>query len=557
MASPFPFLFCLALASFPARGTQAEDRPARPLPVRWDAGAAEHLLNRAAFGATPEAVADAVRAGHAATVAALFAPAPRAAGTPLAEPVFPGALVRPEALHARVVGRRAGYVQLQSDHLAPLGDGGARWAEALLAGEDPLRERMTLFWHGHLVSSYKEVGDPHEMLAQIAFLRAHALGPFGALLRGIARDAAMLQYLGNAKNVASDPNENWARELMELFALGDGHYTEQDVKEVARAFTGWSDEESRFVFRRTVHDFGRKTVLGRTGMLDGDDVIDAVLAEPACARFLAAKLIAYFEGRAPDAARLDDYAAFLRASDHALEPFLRRLFADPAFFRDEIRGNRVAGPVEYVVGTARRLEVDAPGEMLVAGATVLGQRLYYPPSVKGWEEGPAWITTGTLMQRGNVAGALLGRVSIPAILRDDEFDDGSAPSDAWMSPPAELNQALTAGFPMLRWVQHAGWRPELALGARLARLLGAHGAPGAPGAPVLHDEHAIAAAALDAWLAVEPAPGTLELVAEFLRAGQAELALGPDALLDGGAASEELLSRLAQLVLSLPEAMLE
>jgi hypothetical protein len=515
----------------------------------WNARDAEHLLNRAAFGATPDEVRAAVAAGRDATVDALFPVDAGALERPSGAPDLPGSLTRPESLHARAVLRREGYVELQSDHILPLGRGGAQWAERMLDGRDPLRERMTLFWHGHLVSSYKEVGDSYEMLAQIELLRRLAFGPFGELLRGVARDPAMLQYLGNAKNVADHPNENWARELMELFALGDGHYSEDDVKEVARAFTGWSDERSRFAFHRVDHDFGRKTVLGLTGMLDGDDVIERILAEPAAGRFLAAKLIAFFEGLAPDEERVEIYAACLREHGFEIEPFLRRLFADPAFYRDAVVGTRIASPVEYVVGVARRLHAAPPGELVVAAATVLGQRLYYPPSVKGWEPGRAWITTGSLMQRSNVAGALLGRVAIARVLHDEEFDAGSAPSIAWMHPPAELNQPLTAGFPMLRWIEHSGWKARVALGAELASLLG----PDAAAA----DDARVAAAALDAWLAVAAAPGTTAYVAQFLHDERERSDLAPGELFTGGADAEELLARLAHLVASLPEAQLE
>ena len=513
----------------------------------FDARAAEHLWNRAGFGATPEQVEASVEAGLDATIERLFAASDdRAAARSLGEPDPPGALIDPARVHERVEARREGFVDLMSDRVSPLGVLGARWTRSMLAGGAPVRDRMTLFWHGHLVSSFLEVGDPHAMVRQVAFLRANALGDLATLLRGIARDPAMLQYLSNAKNRKGHPNENWARELMELFALGDGQYTEDDVKEVARAYTGWTKDEAGFRFDRVEHDFGAKSVLGRTGMLDGDDVVEVLLEQPACARFLAAKLLHWFEGVEPSGPRAEAYAALLRASGYRFEPLLRALFEDPDFYRAEVVGTRVASPLSFVVGASRRLALDAPGERLVAAATVLGQRLFHPPTVKGWEEGRAWVSSGTLMQRGNVAGLLLGTLGVEEVLHDPELG-GPPPSSDWIRPPADQNHAQTSGFPMLRFVEHASPGVATALGPALARRHPSR-------AP---DDASLAATALDAWLAVEPAPGTRELAAGVLRSLREAAAIAPADLLDGGADAERVLARFAHAVLAMPEGQLE
>jgi Protein of unknown function (DUF1800) len=326
-------------------------------PVFGEAEAA-HLLNRAGLAATREEIEAGARDGLDGTIERLMHPRPSGGAgdsAPLraddpGRPTLRGGLIAPEALVARLDVRREAYLAPFTDHVLPIGRFGEQWVAEMLAGTDPLRDHLTLFWHGHFTSSFREVGDPFKMADQVRFLRANALGPFGTLVRGIARDPAMLQYLNNKKNVQDHPNENWARELMELFTLGDGHYTEDDVKEVSRAFTGWSDEERRFVMRRLDHDEGEKTVLGVTGNLDGDQVIDVILAQPACGRFLARKLIAYFEGAEPDAKRVEAYAELLRASGYDVRGFVEHLFRDPEFYREEIRGRRVVGPVEYFVG---------------------------------------------------------------------------------------------------------------------------------------------------------------------------------------------------------------
>ncbi|MGH8311468.1 MAG: DUF1800 domain-containing protein, partial [Steroidobacteraceae bacterium] len=331
----------------------------------------------------------------------------------------------------------------------------------MIESDDPLRDRMTVFWHGHFCSSVKEVASSQDMINQIQFLRGHALGRFEALVRGIGRDPAMLRYLNNDNNVKDHPNENWARELMELFSLGDGNYTETDIKQAARAFTGWSRDltgSGSFEYKRTDHDFGGKRVLSVDGNLDGDHVIDIVLEQPACGRFLARKILAYLEGVPPTQERVDDYADFLRKNSYDFGKMLRRLFRDPQFYRDEVVGSRVTAPVEYLVGAARRLEIDPPGQMVLNAGDVLGQRLFWPPSVKGWEEGMAWITTATMMQRSNMIGVMVGLVDVRELLHDEQFAGDAA---TMRGKPERTSR--TNGFNQLRYIQQMGWQPKLSL----------------------------------------------------------------------------------------------
>jgi uncharacterized protein (DUF1800 family) len=536
----------LAAAFLPARAIEPSftcptDAPSSvsAAAVDWSARDARVLLSRAGFAPTAEEALHAAADGREKTVGRLFEQrAPRAGADALERPALHGDLTDPAVLHARLDSRRDGYLQLQSDHFAPLTRYGVRWVESMLDADAPLRDRMAIFWHGHLVSSFKEVGNSREMVGQMQLLRDGALGRFDELVRAIARDPAMLQYLSNSKNVKAHPNENWARELMELFTLGDGNYTETDIKQAARAFTGWSKDPTGFVYHRLDHDFGQKTVLGVTGNLDGDSVIDVVFAQPVCARFVAGKIIGHFEGEQPDDARVAEYADFFRGNRYDVEKLLRRLFADPRFYRGEIAGTRVESPTEYLIGVARSLELRPPGELVLAAGGVLGQRLFFPPSVKGWEGGIAWITTDSIMQRSNMVGVMLGLVNA-----DDLSDTKNPMLDA--KPRAEDNQVRTSGIEMVRYIQSCGWKPELSLCDRVARRW--------PGAT----DGGLVRGLLDELVISTPSASTIAALESWLRTEREKIHVSPGDLDEHTSANEELLRRLVHLMLSLPEAQLD
>lgn len=552
LSLPWRACACLAFAALPALASTGFDEGVAapsaatnvaPARVEWNRRAAEHLLNRAAFGATSAEVDAAVARGMEATIEALF---PADAKVPRPEILgardLPLDLERPETRLRNVEGRREGLSRLQPDLISPLNMWGDWWIERMRKSEDPLRERMTIFWHGHFVSSVKEVGNAHEMIEQLTFLRDHALLDFGTLLRGVGRTPAMLAYLNNDENVKEHPNENWARELFELFSLGDGNYTEDDIKQAARAFTGWTDKEGRFLFDRIVHDYGAKQVLGRAGALDGDMVVDLALEQEACARFMAAKLLHHFEGAPAPAERVEDYASFLRANGLHVGKFLRRLFADPAFYRDEVVGRRVAPPIEWLVGNARRLDLAAPGQMVLNMGDVLGQRLFWPPSVKGWEPDMAWITTATMMYRSNMAGIMLGLVSVEGLIRDAEFDERSMGDEPMM---AAAKKSRSNGLNQLAYIQDAGWKPELSLAARAKAAL------------------AVGDARLAAWLCGEllaiEVPldsGVRGSVAAFLARERREAGIEMETQLLAHPEGEAIVRRAAHFVLSLPESQL-
>jgi len=259
------------------------------------------------------------------------------------------------------------------------------------------------------------------MWRQNELFRRLATGNWQQLLTEAGQDPAMLIWLDQAQSQKSHPNENFAREVMELFSLGEGHYTEHDISEGARALTGWSLDRinQRYIYRPFFHDNNDKTFLGLTGNLDGDDVIAQIVGQPQAARFITGKIWNYFSGQ-PPADRLNDaLAAVLRANGNNFKPFLRVMFRSEEFYSDDIVRNQVKSPVQWLIGSVRMLECDLPPTLVSYGMLrQLGQDLFAPPNVKGWDGGITWITTNTLLTRYNDAEALV-QGSLPPLTADD------------------------------------------------------------------------------------------------------------------------------------------
>jgi hypothetical protein len=352
----------------------------------------------------------------------------------------------------------------------------AWWIYRMYWGPDPLGERLTLLWHNHFATSNEKVEDTAVMRRQNEVQRKHARGPFGELLRAVLHDPAVLIWLDAPANRKGKPNENLGRELMELFTLGIGHYTETDVKEAARALTGWRVKNDAFHEWPPDHDDGEKTILGHKGRWKGDDLVRMLLEHPATARRLAWRLCEWLMGETVGgAAALDALAAGLRAHDLNIGWAVESILRSRAFFADVNIGSRVLGPVEFLVGVPRALECfDPPPSSIVLGewAARLGQDLFYPPNVGGWTGGRDWLTTQAVIGRANFAAALVeGRLwARPVALdglararrhgRGRDLDDvltfaaelltGAPPEPAWrrrlldaLGPKAKVNADTT------------------------------------------------------------------------------------------------------------------
>ena len=277
------------------------------------------------------------------------------------------------------------------------------WANRMLTSPRPLQEKMALFWHGHFASNEAKVRDYRKLLGQLELFQKQGMGNFRDLTVAVAQDPAMLSFLDAGVNVKGASNENFAREIMEIFTMGVGHYTETDIREAARAFTGWNFVDLKFVVNKDQHDDGEKTFLGRTGRLDGVDVIDIIMQQPATADYIAGKIYRYFvrEDLSPELQK--QLGAVLREHDYQIAPLLQTIFLSRDFYSPASVGTQIKGPVDLAVSTYRKLGLgNVPGVPDFNVATgALGQRLFGPPTVAGWAGGASWITPGLLLERAN------------------------------------------------------------------------------------------------------------------------------------------------------------
>ncbi|HET7119243.1 MAG TPA: DUF1800 domain-containing protein [Hanamia sp.] len=285
------------------------------------------------------------------------------------------------------------------------------WLSEMINSEAQLREKMSLFWHGHFACRVINIYFQQQLLQVI---RENALGNFGDLLREVSKSPAMLSFLNNQQNKKQHPNENFAREVMELFTMGRGNYTEKDVKEGARAYTGWGFNLSgEFVDRPFLHDTGTKTFLGKTGNFDGDDVIDIILDQKATAKFITTKIYKYFINEDVDNEKIESLAAGFYQSNYNIQKLMNEIFKSDWFYDEKNIGVRIKSPVELMVGVRRLIpmELEKPEAQLLF-ERALGQILFYPPNVAGWPGGKNWIDSSALMLR----------MRLPQILTDaDEF----------------------------------------------------------------------------------------------------------------------------------------
>lgn len=283
------------------------------------------------------------------------------------------------------------------------------WANRMVATEAPLQEKMALFWHGHFAVNEGKVRDYRKLLQELELFHEKGTGSFRDLMVAVAQDPAMLAFLDAGVNVKGAPNENFAREIMELFTMGVGNYTETDIREGARAFTGWNFEDLQFVVNEDQHDENNKSFLGHTGNLDGVDVIDIIMEQPVTADYIAGKIYRFFVRDELDPALQSQLGSVLRDSNYEITALLESIFLSKDFYSPASVGTHIKSPVELAVSTYRKLGLETvPGVPDFNQATgALGQTLFRPPTVAGWAGGRSWITPGLLLERGNFARDVL------------------------------------------------------------------------------------------------------------------------------------------------------
>jgi hypothetical protein len=401
----------------------------------WNYDFAAHLLERAGFGGTPEEIEALAKMTPAQAIARMVrfegtdaSQLPRYDESPIHDPglePFPPsrpavtdmAKERGEALGIKVKPEGNRRLQpivdeffywlrasaLETNRVAYW------WANRMVASPRPLQEKMALFWHGHFASNEAKVRDYRKLLGQLELFQKQGMGNFRDLTVAVAQGPAMLSFLDAGVNVKGASNENFAREVMELFTMGVGHYTEKDIREAARAFTGWNFVDVKFVVNQDQHDDGEKTFLGQTGRFDGVNIIDIIMQQPATADYIAGKIYRFFvrEDLSPELQK--QLGSVLRENHYELTPFLEKVFLSRDFYSTASVGTHFKSPVELAVSTYRKLGLKSvpgvPDFNLATGA--LGQQLFAPPTVAGWAGGQSWITPGLLLERGNFARDIL------------------------------------------------------------------------------------------------------------------------------------------------------
>jgi uncharacterized protein (DUF1800 family) len=359
-------------------------RPSKDAP--WNLERVGHLYRRAAFGATMAELEQGLKDGPDKTIDRLFA------GGPVNKDF--------EETSADL-----------ADSIAEGNNGGqlrAWWLMRMLYGSQPLREKLTLFWHNHFATSNGKVQNARFMLGQYELLKRNALGSFETMLQEISKDPAMMVWLDTRGSKKGNANENYAREVMELFSLGVGNYTETDIREAARAFTGWDTAGNEAVYNPANHDDGEKTVLGQKGNFEGKDIVRICLEQPSCPGFIVKKFFRFMvsDTLEPTPELIEPLAAKFRSSRYDFGAVVQTVLRSNLFFSPEVYRTRVKSPVEFVLGIVHALEGHIGTIQIATELDKLGQNVFNPPSVKGWDGGQAWLNGQTLLFRQNLARAL-------------------------------------------------------------------------------------------------------------------------------------------------------
>jgi uncharacterized protein (DUF1800 family) len=392
----------------------------------WTLFEAAHLLNRAGFGGSPAEIKTFHALGRENAVESLLNPAEPDDAFPA--PAWSGSEEALAELRMRLNRRRE--LQRKMRELTPEQAEKLKretnreqqrenrqraleaqdwWFRRMVKTTAPLREKMTLFWHDHFATSIQKVKEPVLLVRQNGLFRSHAFGSFRELTQAVLMDPAMMLYLDTQSSKKGMPNENFAREVMELFTLGEGSYTEQDIREAARAFTGYQFDRRNgtVVHNKRQWDPADKTLFGSTGPYNGRDVIDLIFTKKDPARFLAGKLWEFFVYEKPSATALDALAAVFKKADYHTGPLLREIFLSREFYAEPSVRTQIKSPVQYIASLLKQLEImNPPAGFAITAEQQLGQVLFMPPNVAGWDWGQAWINTNTLLTRYNLAGFL-------------------------------------------------------------------------------------------------------------------------------------------------------
>ena len=561
----------------------------------WNAARAAHLIERAGFGETPDAIERLAKLDPAALVRDLVVPQdagnsqlaafdesgvfdPSLDPFPASRPAATDAAKeKGEALGVKVKpagNRRLQPVvnrffywlrasRLETQRLAYW------WANRMLATHRPLEEKMALFWHGHFVSSEDKVRDYRKMLKQLQLFQTKGLGDFRDLLIGVAQDPAMLTYLDAGVNLKGAPNENFAREIMELSTMGVGNYTEMDIREGARAFTGWNFVDTKFVVNDAQHDGGEKTFLNQHGPFDGVQVIDIILGQPVTAEFLAAKLYRFFVREDISPPLRKQLGDVLRNNKYQIAPLLETMFLSRDFYSSASCASHIKSPVELVVSTYKKLGLrDIPGVPdFHTAVSALGQTLFWPPTVAGWAQGRSWITPGLLIERGNFARDVVfpdigfvppdrhpgGDFQIlqvsEKLARGQDISSSTAPDNKEMTSTSNMMADRDEDF-NTRYASYRGWQmalekvkplPRHTAQLDLSKMVRESKTP-------LKTPADVVGYFVQRMFQATPSPEARQRLAEFL-----EKDLGTKDIVQAQSYMEESLRSLLHLILSLPE----
>ena len=412
-----------------------------------------HLLNRTSFGVDTKGLSACLKdQSYDASISRILTFPPTLDNHE--KPDFAKNIIKPSKKHKELnAAERMAFRKMRKESQMAMKKW---WMHKLLTTQTPFEEKMVLFWHNHFTSSLKKVKQPALMYQQNQLFRNHALGNFSDLLHAIVEDPAMLIYLDNRGNKKGHPNENLARELLELFTMGEGNYNEQDIKVLARSLTGYSvDKDLNFRFKKRIHDNGEKEIFGKRGNFNAHDIISIILEQPATSRLIVKKLWLEFIGSTPDPVEVERLALFFSKNNYEIKPLLQGMFLSKSFMSPSNYGTMIKSPIELIVGTLRSFDYrDFDPKIALQYSKRLGQDLLDPPNVKGWTGGESWINTNTLLIRRSFLNRLT-RGNAMQHLKYDLFESETMgqsiesraaetllPVNVFITPAPKFNQTL-------------------------------------------------------------------------------------------------------------------